>query len=181
MERQDKGLAFIQRYENIAWYDNGEVRILDRRIYPARKDFVICKTHVEVMQAIRDMVTQSAGPYVAAPMGMALAAWECRDLSAEKQMDFLRNAASCISDARPTTKKRMIIVTEACLPVAEKALKEGKRVDLAIRDHVVEITNIRYSKIAVMGQYLAEIFPDNGTVMTQCYADTVLGMMLRAC
>ena len=181
MERQDKGLAFIQRYENIAWYDNGEVRILDRRIYPARKDFVICKTHVEVMQAIRDMVTQSAGPYVAAPMGMALAAWECRDLSAEKQMDFLRKAASCISDARPTTKKRMIIVTDACLPVAEKALKEGKRVDLAIRDHVVEITNIRYSKIAVMGQYLAEIFPDNGTVMTQCYADTVLGMMLRAC
>jgi len=181
MERQDTGLAFIQRYENIAWYDNGEVRILDRRIYPAKKEFVTCKTHVEVMQAVRDMVTQSAGPYVAAPMGMALAAWECRDLSAQKQMEYLREAAKCISDARPTTKKRMIIVTEACLPAAEKALKEGKRVDLAIRDHVVEVTNIRYSKIAVMGQYLAEIFPNNGKVMTQCYADTVLGMMLRSC
>ena len=181
MERQDTGLAFIQRYENIAWYDNGEVRILDRRIYPAKTEFVTCKTHVEVMQAVKDMVTQSAGPYVAAPMGMALAAWECRDLSAQKQMEYLREAARCISDARPTTKKRMIIVTEACLPAAEKALKEGKRVDLAIRDHVVEITNIRYSKIAVMGQYLAEIFPNNGKVMTQCYADTVLGMMLRSC
>ena len=143
MERQDTGLAFIQRYENIAWYDNGEVRILDRRIYPAKTEFVTCKTHVEVMQAVKDMVTQSAGPYVAAPMGMALAAWECRDLSAQKQMEYLREAARCISDARPTTKKRMIIVTEACLPAAEKALKEGKRVDLAIRDHVVEITNIR--------------------------------------
>ena len=181
MERQDTGLAFIQRYENIAWYDNGEVRILDRRIYPAKKEFVTCKTHVEVMQAVRDMVTQSAGPYVAAPMGMALAAWECRNLSAQKQMEYLKEAARCISDARPTTKKRMIIVTEACLPAAEKALKEGKRVDLAIRDHVVEVTNIRYSKIAVMGQYLAEIFPNNGKVMTQCYADTVLGMMLRSC
>lgn len=181
MERQDTGLAFIQRYENIAWYDNGEVRILDRRIYPAKKEFVTCNTHVEVMQAVRDMVTQSAGPYVAAPMGMALAAWECRDMSAQKQMEYLREASRCISDARPTTKKRMIIVTEACLPAAEKALKEGKRVDLAIRNHVVEVTNIRYSKIAVMGQYLAEIFPNNGKVMTQCYADTVLGMMLRSC
>lgn len=31
------------------------------RIYPAKIEFVRCKTHVEVMQAIRDMVTQSAG------------------------------------------------------------------------------------------------------------------------
>ena len=181
MERQDTGLAFLQRYENIAWYDNGEVRILDRRIYPAKKEFVTCKTHVEVMQAIRCMVTQSTGPYVAGPMGMALAAWECKNMSEQKQMEYLKEAASCISDARPTTKKRMIIVTQACLPVAEKALEEGKRVDIAIRDHVVEATNIRYSKLAVMGRYLAEIFPDNGTVMTQCYADTVLGMMLRSC
>lgn len=60
--RADEGLAFMLQYENVAWYDAGEVRILDRRIYPAKIEFVRCKTHVEVMQAIRDMVTQSAGP-----------------------------------------------------------------------------------------------------------------------
>ena len=48
-------------------------------MYPRRVEFVTCRTHVEVMQAIRDMVTQSAGPYTAAGMGMALAAWECRE------------------------------------------------------------------------------------------------------
>ena len=149
MERQDTGLAFIQKYDNIAWYDNGEVRILDRRIYPAKKVFVICKTHVEVMQAIRDMVTQSTGPYIAAPMGMALAAWECRDMSADKQMEYLRAAAACLSNARPTTRKRLILVTDACLVAAKKALEEGKRVDIAIRDHVVEFTNVRYSKLQV--------------------------------
>ena len=77
--RADEGLAFMLQYENVAWYDAGEVRILDRRIYPAKIEFVRCKTHVEVMQAIRDMVTQSAGPYTAAAMGMALAAYECRE------------------------------------------------------------------------------------------------------
>lgn len=29
MERQDRGLAFMLQYENIAWYEKGAVRILD--------------------------------------------------------------------------------------------------------------------------------------------------------
>ena len=69
--RADEGLAFLLQYENVAWYDAGEVRILDRRVYPAKTEFVTCRTHGEVAQAIRDMVTQSAGPYTAAAMGAA--------------------------------------------------------------------------------------------------------------
>ena len=93
MERQDKDLAFMLQYENIAWYEDGAVRILDRRVYPARTEFVVCRTHGEVAKAIRDMVTQSAGPFTAAPMGMALAACECRSLSGDAQRAFLADAA----------------------------------------------------------------------------------------
>lgn len=181
MERQDAGLAYMLQYENIAWYENGEVRILDRRIYPARKEFVVCKTHVEVAKAITDMVTQSCGPFTAAPMGMALAAWECRNLSSEKQMEYLKKASETISHARPTTVNRMRIVTQACLPAAEQALKEGKRVDLAIRDYVVHANNLRYGKVGKVAKYLVDMFPDNGKIMTQCYAETILGMMLKEC
>ncbi|MCQ2412726.1 MAG: s-methyl-5-thioribose-1-phosphate isomerase [Sphaerochaetaceae bacterium] len=181
MERQDAGLAYMLQYENIAWYENGEVRILDRRIYPAKKEFVVCKTHLEVTKAITDMVTQSAGPFTAAPMGMALAAWECRDLSAQKQMEYLKQASETISHARPTTVSRMRLVTQACLPAAEKALAEGKRVDLAIRDYVVHANNLRYAKVGRCAKYLVDMFPDNGTVMTQCFAETILGMMLKEC
>ena len=84
--RADEGLAFLLQYENVAWYDAGEVRILDRRVYPAKTEFVTCRTHGEVAQAIRDMVTQSAGPYTAAAMGMALAAYECREKPADEQL-----------------------------------------------------------------------------------------------
>ena len=181
MERQDWGLAFIQRYENIAWYEEGTVRILDRRVYPAKTEFVYCRSHIEVMEAIRSMVTQSAGPYTAAPMGMALAAWECRSLDKKGQVEYLEKAARTIAKARPTTEKRMLQLTEGCLPTALDALEKGDRVDLRIRDHVVEANDRRYSKISRMGELLASVFPDNGTVMTQCYADTVLGMMLREC
>ena len=181
MDRQDANLAFMLRYENIAWYEDGEVRVLDLRVYPAKTSFVVCRTHVELAKAITDMVTQSAGPFTAAPMGMALAAWECRDMTAEKQMEHLRNASYTISHARPTTVNRMKIVTEACLPSAEKALSEGKRVDIAIRDFVVEANNMRYAKVGRCAKYLVDMFPDNGTVMTQCFAETILGMMLKEC
>ena len=35
-KRQDEGLGSLMQYENVAWYEDGAVRILDRRIYPIR-------------------------------------------------------------------------------------------------------------------------------------------------
>ena len=61
--RADEGLAFLLQYENVAWYDAGDVRILDPRVYPAKTEFVTYRTHGAVAQASSDMVTQSAGPY----------------------------------------------------------------------------------------------------------------------
>ena len=177
--RADEGLAFMLQYENVAWYDAGEVRILDRRIYPAKIEFVRCKTHVEVMQAIRDMVTQSAGPYTAAAMGMALAAYECREKSADEQLAYLQAADETISNARPTTYKRMKLVCDGCLAAAKLALREGRPVDLAIREHAVNANNRRYSKVNEIAKYLVPLIPDGGTVMTQCFGETIVGMMLK--
>ena len=108
MERQDKDLAFMLRYENIAWYENGEVRILDRRVYPARIEYVRCKDYREVIAALRDMVTQSAGPYPAAAAGMALAAYQCREKSAAEQEACLTKAAEEIANARLESAKQLL-------------------------------------------------------------------------
>lgn len=181
MERQDCDLAFMLRYENIAWYEEGCVKILDRRCYPSRVSFVECRRHEEVRDAIRDMVTQSAGPYTAAPMGMALAARECRDKTQEEQIEYLKKASLCIASARPTTRSRIFQLTEGALEAAVIALREGRRTDEAVRDYTIEANNLRYSKIDTMSRYLVEKFPDKGTVMTQCFAETIVGMMLREC
>ena len=166
MERQDRDLAFMLQYENIAWYESGSVRILDRRVYPRQVSFVVCHRHEEVAQAITDMVTQSAGPFTAAAMGMALAAWECREKPEKEQLAFLEQAAACIADARPTTKKRMEQVCTGCLAAAEQALKAGTRVDEAIRAHVVRANNSRYSKVNEIAKYLVAMFPQHAAVMT---------------
>ena len=179
MERADKGLAFMLQYENVAWYDSGEVRILDRRVYPRRVEFVTCRTHQEVTQAITDMVTQSAGPYTAAAMGMALAAYECRNMSAEQQIAYLEKASWTISHARPTTVERMKLVTEGSLVAAKQAILEGRDVSQAIVDNTVESNNLRYNKIEKMAHYLVDMFPSNGAVMTQCFGETIVGQMLK--
>ncbi len=181
MERQDRDLAFMLQYENVAWFDAGEVRILDRRVYPTKVEFVTCKTHQEVTQAIADMVTQSAGPYTAAAMGMALAAHECRDRKAADQLAYLEDASDNISHARPTTVSRMQIITEGCLAAARKAIAEGSDAAKAIVDHTVEANNLRYSKVHRTAKYLVDMFPDDGTVMTQCFGETIVGMLLKEC
>lgn len=203
MERQDKELAWMLQYENIAWYEDGTVSILDRRIYPIEVRKVVCRTHQEVAEAIRDMVTQSAGPYVAAAMGMALAAYECRGRAARDQIEYLRQAAYTLSHARPTTARRMEKITGSCLKEAERLLglgedtadgtsdaagttapsaaaadADGNLAD-ALRDFAIEQNNERYARIGRAGKYLAELFPSHGAVMTQCFAETIVGQMLR--
>lgn len=179
MDRRDKDLAFMLKYENVAWYEDGKVRILDRRIYPTKVEFVTCNTHEEVAQAIADMVTQSAGPYTAAGMGMALAAYECRDLGREEMWVYLEKAAYTLSHARPTTANRMVLTTNGCLEAARKAIDEGRPVDEAIFLRTIESLNRRYSTIEVVAEHLVTMFPDKGTIMTQCFGETIVGMMLR--
>lgn len=179
MERADRGLAFMLQYENIAWYEAGEVRILDRRIYPARVEFVRCKSYVEVAKAIADMVTQSAGPYTAAAMGMALAAHECRTFLKERRLEYLEEAAYVLSHARPTTASRMALVTGGCLNAAKCALQAGEDVSHAIVVQAIAANNLRYEKIHTMAEYLVDMFPDSGGVMTQCFGETIVGQMLK--
>ncbi|MDD6046401.1 MAG: s-methyl-5-thioribose-1-phosphate isomerase [bacterium] len=180
MERQDRGLAFMLQYENIAWYENGAVRILDRRVYPRRVEFVTCRRHEEVAQAVTDMVTQSAGPYTAAAMGMALAAHECRDLPEAQQLAYLEKAAETISNARPTTAARMRLVTEGSFAAAKAALASGQDTSAAIVEYAVAANDVRYAKVGRMAEYLVDMIPEGGTVMTQCFGETIVGKMLAA-
>lgn len=184
MERADKGLAFLLRYENVAWYEDGQVRILDRRIYPIRTEYVICKKHEEVAQAIADMVTQSGGPYTAAAMGMALAAYEAKDKKEEDLIEYMEKAAYTLSHARPTTVEKMKRVVDGAMKVVRDEVSKGiSGQDLvdALFDYAFHYIDNNYSKYSVIGSYLADQIPQNGTVMTQCFAETVIGTMLREC
>lgn len=177
-KRIDKDLAFLLRFENVAWYDNGKVRILDRRIYPTKIEFVQCETYHDVVDAIRNMVTQSAGPYLAASMGMALAAYEAKDLAKEEFYNFMNQAAYDLSHARPTTSVRMVKIVEGAMEVVKENIDERNKMVERLKEYAIDEATTRYENVRTMGNQLAELIPENGTVMTQCFAETVVGMML---
>lgn len=177
--REDYNLGFLLKYENVAWYEEGTVKILDRRVYPVKVDFVICKTHKEVAQAISDMVTQSAGPYTACGMGMALAAYECRNKTSDEQISYLEQAATVLANSRPTTKNRMMLIVSRCLNVARDALTNNEDVSKAIFEDTITSLNRRYKRMSIVAKYLVNLFPDNGNILTQCFGETIVGMMLR--
>lgn len=181
MTRHDHDLAFLLRYENVAWYEDGAVRILDRRVYPMEVRFVTCTRHQEVAQAIADMVTQSGGPFAAAAMGMALAARECRGRTEAEQRAFLAGAAHTLAHARPTTAARMEEITCDCLRAAEHALEMGADATQAVFQRALAMQEEKYARYEVVGRLLADQFPAHGAVMTQCFGETVVGMMLRSC
>ena len=68
----------------------------------------------------------------------------------------------------------------ADIEAAKAALAEGASdVSEVIKEHTIEKNNERYVGIGIVGRYLAELFPQHGAVMTQCFAETIVGMMLR--
>lgn len=184
MRRADQGMPFMLRYENVAWYENGTVRILDRRIYPIRVEFVVCESYTEVAAAIRDMVTQSGGPYLAAAMGMVLAVYEAVHQKSDNVPAFLREAAWALSHARVTTSVRMVTVVNAVLdPVlraVESGLTGGALIDLAFECALEQLNGI-YRRNRKFGEYIAEKLPHGATVLTHCYGESVISGMLAVC
>ena len=180
MERMDQNMPFLLQYENVAWYEDGRVRILDRRVFPAERRFVVCESYREVVQAIADMVTQSAGPYTAVGMGMALAARQVRGESRDRQLALLRQAAHDLAHARPTTANRYGQITARCAALAEEALEAGADPVAAIVDATVESLNRRYGTMQLVGDRLAALIPEGGSLLTQCFGETVIGTLIRA-
>lgn len=180
MNRMDEGMPFLLRYENVAWYENGQVRILDRRVYPAEVRYVTCTTYREVAQAIADMVTQSAGPYTAVGMGMALAAYECSGQALDRQIAFLRQAAYDLAHARPTAANRYGIITHRCCEAGIAALQSGSDPVAAIVAVTTESLERRYATMQTVGNHLCSLIPDGGAILTQCFGETIIGAVIRA-
>jgi len=179
MKRADHDLGFILQYENIAWYDAGKVRILDRRVYPMQVRFVTCTRVQDVAQAIADMVTQSGGPPTAAMMGMVLAAYEGRFLRGKELYEKLQRAAYLLSHARPTTAAAMMRVTDACLSEAKWAIDYGRNVVEHLQNYAIEQLDKKFRRYEMNARLLADRFPKKGGIMTQCFGETVVGLMLR--
>jgi methylthioribose-1-phosphate isomerase len=181
MARADDGLPFLLRYENVADYREGEVWILDRRIYPAEVVFVRCTDYRAVAKAITDMVTQSGGPWLAAAWGMVGAARGAAGLPAGRAKEDLARAAETLIGARPTTAETMAAHLGRIQQVAEGAIDRGENAEAATYAFVRENLEKRYLIARRIATYAVDLLPRNGAILTQCFAETLIGFVLLVC
>lgn len=181
MFRADEGLAFLLKYENVAWYEKGKVRILDRRIYPREVKFVECKNHKEVSKALSDMVTQSGGPYIAVNMGMVLAVHEAKDLPDKEYIEYINDACNTLVHSRPTTVANMVKAVKRCHETALEVVNDRAHAVKLVMEAAIDEANKKYLRYEKVAEYLYKKIPMNGTIMTQCFGETVIGMLMKLC
>jgi len=171
-------LPFILRRENTARYSDGEVLILDRRAYPAETRFECCGNPAEVARAIREMVTQGAGPAFAAGLAVAQAARVARDRPRERALDLLAKAAAAVSEARPTNRAPAAIATRIA-QVAEAALEAGEDPEVACLDAVDAAYDRYFERCQRIGEHAAGLLRPAGDLLTHCFAEALLVETLR--
>ncbi|SDM24615.1 translation initiation factor eIF-2B alpha/beta/delta subunit family protein [Allokutzneria albata] len=133
------------------------VLILDRRKLPLEREWVRCETVAEVARAIKDMVTQSSGPYFAALYGMVLAARAGEDLEAAGQLlvdtrrtnNHLRKAVHCVLSSSDRSEAGVLAAAEA----GDELYRARSR---------------------ALAEAAARLVPDGARVLTHCWADIYL-------
>jgi methylthioribose-1-phosphate isomerase len=160
--------------DSVRLADDG-VHILDRRVFPARREWVRCTTVEDVATAIEDMVTQSSGPYFAALWGMVLAARE-----AVRQPDprgHLDRAGRRLIATRPTNNHLRKAVRAAL-----SAVDDADDADLVTSVLAgARAGEERYrSRCRALGAATAGLLPDGASVLTHCWADLYLVELVLA-
>ncbi|QJU52269.1 hypothetical protein SCB71_02435 [Herbiconiux sp. KACC 21604] len=158
--------------------DGGVVRILDRRVFPERVEWVEAADAEQVAAAITAMVTQSSGPLFAAYAGLELTALQVRELPLAAAAERMRVAGTALENARPTNNHPREAVehvlaaiapattTPALVEAAVEAARAGAR-SYRDRSHRLGVETV-----ALLG--------DGARVLTHCWMDTYLIELVRA-
>lgn len=156
--------------------DGDAVHILDRRVFPARREWVRCATVEDVAVAIETMVTQSSGPYFAALWAMVLAAREAAGLPAAEARAHLERAGERLVATRRTNnhlRKAVAAVLATATGTGER-LAETALAGARAGEH-------RYrARSRALGGHTAALLPDGASVLTHCWADLYLVELVAA-
>jgi len=158
-------LPFLLNPFNIARFEAGKVIIGDRRAYPFARTFVTCETVDEVASAIKDMVTQGGGPWLAAVNALRIVANSQTD-----PMPALKRARDVLVATRPTNTAIRLRLDEV-LAAANTAIKENKSVDDAIASSITQTLQGIYDDYAIRARAMADLIEDGDGILTNCFAE----------
>lgn len=157
---------------------DGAVWILDRRVFPARVEWVRADSAAAVAVAITTMVTQSSGPTFAACAGMELAALQSAQLPVHEAAAALSRAAVVLANARPTNNhpreavefvQAAIVGAASTTEIVELAVGAARAYALVYRQ-----------RSHALGEHTVALLDDGARILTHCWMDTYLIELVRA-
>lgn len=153
--------------ETIQWLD-GSVVMIDQTRLPLEETYVVCKSYLDVADAIRTMVIRGAPAIgVAAAMGVAIGVLHAEETGLD---DEFRNICDTLAATRPTAVNLFWAIDRM-----KRRFSEWRALPLAeLRARLVaEAQQIRLEDIAIneaIGRNGAVLVPDGKTVLTHCNA-----------
>jgi methylthioribose-1-phosphate isomerase len=156
--------------QTLEWTDHG-VRFIDQTKLPTEETYVICTTHEQVADAIRNMVVRGAPAIgVAAAMGIALGAKNSKAESAGELKRDLDQICDILGKTRPTA----VNLFWAIRRMQEKFERVRIRPIAQIKQALIEESQRMHAEdIAAnraMGRHGAALMPSEGGVLTHCNA-----------
>ena len=120
-----------------------------------------------------------AHPYVEKVYVCDIIPERAREYSQRFGVEIIDTFENAIADSKITA---VAIFTQRHLhgPLVKAALEAGKDPIEAIVENTVESLNRRYSTMQIVGDHLAELIPQGGTILTQCFGETIIGTVIRA-
>lgn len=155
-------LPFVVNPDNIARFEGGKVLIGDRRKYPFEKELHICESVDDVAKAIKDMVTQGSGPWMAAVNALRMVSGD--------GMDALKSARDTLVATRPTNTAMSLRLDEV-LSTAKLAEEQGVSVDEAIANKIEATKNTIYDNYALRARAMADLIEDGDGILTMCFGE----------
>ena len=156
--------------QTLEWTDSG-VRFLDQTKLPTEETYVVCTTHEQVADVIRNMVVRGAPAIgVSAAMGIALGIKNSKAASVGDLKQELDRICAAIGKTRPTAVnlfwaiRRMRDKFEGARVRPIPQIKE-MLVEEARRMHAEDIAANQ-----AMGRHGATLMPASGGVLTHCNA-----------
>ena len=159
-------------FQTIEWTAEGVV-LIDQRVLPRREEYLVCRSYLEVAEAIRTMVVRGAPAIgVAAAMGIALGVQQSQAATPEALQNELEQICDTLAATRPTGYNLFWAIARM-KSVFQQMIAAGA--DLAsmqarLRQEAQTILGEDIAANKSMGDYGADLVPANKTVMTVCNA-----------
>ncbi|MBI3895385.1 MAG: S-methyl-5-thioribose-1-phosphate isomerase [Acidobacteria bacterium] len=161
--------------KTLEWTPEGIV-LIDQRLLPHREEYRLCRTYLEVAEAIQTMVVRGAPAIgVAAAMGVALGiqASKTRDLNTlQTEFDQICNT---LAATRPTAVN-LFWAIRRMKKVFDDLLAQGAEIhdiQQRLQEEALAIQREDIEANKAMGQHGASLVPGGKTVMTVCNAGTL--------